>query len=246
MITRVASRQMSFLNITSCVRGYHVYRDRWTPTLNEDLTCLRERGNIEDPHAVAVLKYDIVVGHVPRRISTMCSMFLGRRGTITCTITGAKRYSADLAQGGMEVPCTLTFAGEENYVKNIRRLLPTDIIPLEGVNDSSKVSYEKEAKKLKVDVDADKLTTCSTTVPAENGLWVSCGNYSLSINDKNSLTQGNNLSDKHINFAQNLIKEHHPTHHWWTEIYSNNNKTQLSLPRYREQWSFSSSDSQSR
>ena len=28
---------------------------------------------------------------------------------IDCTVTGSRRYSADLPQGGMEIPCILTF-----------------------------------------------------------------------------------------------------------------------------------------
>ena len=40
----------------SCIRGYHVYQHIWTPYVDEMLTCHRETGNIEDPHAVAVIK----------------------------------------------------------------------------------------------------------------------------------------------------------------------------------------------
>ena len=94
------------ISITSCVRGYHVYQDRWIPTVHEELTCHREQGNIEDPQAVAVYKDQVLVGHVPRKISTMCSTFIRRGGMIKCTVIGARQYSADLAQGGMEIPCT--------------------------------------------------------------------------------------------------------------------------------------------
>ena len=33
----------------------------------------------------------------------------GEVATIECTVTGRRKYSADLAQGGFEVPCTLLF-----------------------------------------------------------------------------------------------------------------------------------------
>ena len=201
---------MSTISITSCVRGYHIYKDRWIPTLDKELTCQRECGNTEDPYAVAVLKDDVVVGHIPRKISTMCSMFLRRRGTIMCTVTGHKRYSADLVQGGMEVPCTLTFFGDDE-VKKIRKLLPTDIpVILEGMY-SSKSSYESPTKKLKADTSANlPINNVPTSASNEECVWVRIGNYSLLVSDKNCLTQGNNLSDKHINFGQQLIKEHHP------------------------------------
>ena len=84
---------MNSLVVSSCVRGYHIYQDRWTPTTDEELSCQREHGN-------ALLKNYVVVGHVPRKISTMCSMFLRKGGVMKCTITGPKRYSSDLVRGG--------------------------------------------------------------------------------------------------------------------------------------------------
>jgi len=73
------------------------------------LCCEREIGNLHDPKAVAVKKLVETVGHVSRRISCICSSFLGHGGSITCTITGHRQYEASLVQGGLEVPCTLKF-----------------------------------------------------------------------------------------------------------------------------------------
>ena len=33
----------------SCVRGHHVYQRTWTPTLGEELQCIRESTNNKDP-----------------------------------------------------------------------------------------------------------------------------------------------------------------------------------------------------
>ena len=65
---------MNTLVVSSCVRGYHIYQDRQVPVIiiEEGLFCQSERGNIEDPYAVAILNDGIVVGHVPRKINTMC------------------------------------------------------------------------------------------------------------------------------------------------------------------------------
>ena len=76
--------------------------------IHEELSCHREPSNMEDPFAVAVINNDMIVGHVPRKISAMCSMFLRKGGVILCTVTGTRRYSSDLAQGGMEVPCKIS------------------------------------------------------------------------------------------------------------------------------------------
>ena len=37
---------------------------------------------------------------------------------------GARQYSADLSQGGMEVPCKLTFTAASKEIDKLRKLLP--------------------------------------------------------------------------------------------------------------------------
>ena len=49
--------------------------------LGEELACRRQRNNIHDPFAVAVLKSDVIVGHIPRAISATCYVFLGGAGS---------------------------------------------------------------------------------------------------------------------------------------------------------------------
>ena len=98
--------------VESMVRGYHEYKTVWdSPVLGEELICAREIGNSYDPMAVAVKKEihgeTITVGHILKRISALCSIFIRRGGNIKCTVNGSRRYSADLPQGGLEVPCFL-------------------------------------------------------------------------------------------------------------------------------------------
>ena len=38
--------------------------------------CQRENGNPADPFAVAVVKNGVTVGHIPWKISSVCSLFL--------------------------------------------------------------------------------------------------------------------------------------------------------------------------
>ena len=70
--------------------------------------------------AVAVLKSGIIIGHLPRKISTLCSIFLRRGGSIHC-VTGRRRYSSDLPQGGMEIPCSLHFKGAAKDMKKVKK-----------------------------------------------------------------------------------------------------------------------------
>ena len=65
--------------------------------------------NLTDKYAVAVLK-DVIIGHLSKLLSQICSLFIVRGGTITCVVNGARRYSVDLSQGGLDVPCKLQFS----------------------------------------------------------------------------------------------------------------------------------------
>ena len=72
---------------------------------------------------VAVKRSGNVVGHVPKRISLICSSFLRRDSTITCRVTGTRRYSADLPQGGLEIPYQLIFRGKKSDLNKIEKLM---------------------------------------------------------------------------------------------------------------------------
>ena len=82
--------------------GYHVYRDIWEAATGEVLSCEREPWNTNDRYAVAVKKDGMIITHLPKKILRVCSLFLRRGGCISCTVTGTKRYSADLPKGGLE------------------------------------------------------------------------------------------------------------------------------------------------
>ena len=49
---------------------------------------------------------------------------LRRGGTITCQVTGTRRYSANrLPQGGLEIPCQLIFRGKKSDLDKIEKLM---------------------------------------------------------------------------------------------------------------------------
>jgi len=110
------------LVISSCIRGYHMYGEVWTAVLGEQFYCEREVGNIVDRYAVAVKNNaGTIVGHLPQKISWLCSIFLTGRGTITATVTGLRRYSSDLAQRRLEIPCDLKYCGEQKKISKLKR-----------------------------------------------------------------------------------------------------------------------------
>ena len=113
-------------SIESCIRGFHVYKATWSPTIGEQLSCKRERNNTKDRYAVKVVKprSEDIVGHLPRTISTAASLFIRNGGTVHCCVTGSRRYSSDLVQGGMEIPCQITFTcGERKPMKKLKQIL---------------------------------------------------------------------------------------------------------------------------
>ena len=110
-------------SVSSCIRGYHVYGITWTAVLGEQLLCDREPANVVDRYAVAAKKpgTSAIVGHLLKKISRRCSMFILRGGTVRATVTGRRRYSSDLAQGGLEISCKLTFRGEPKEIHKLRK-----------------------------------------------------------------------------------------------------------------------------
>ena len=70
---------MASFSVEAMVRGYHVYKDIWLLfNLGEELPCQHEGGNRADPFAVAVVRWEAIVGHVPKKISVYT--FYLRRG----------------------------------------------------------------------------------------------------------------------------------------------------------------------
>ena len=73
--------------IESSMRGHHISKDFWTPVIGESFQCELEVGNRFDRYAVMMKKDSRVIGHVPRKISAACYLFIRNGGTILCTVT---------------------------------------------------------------------------------------------------------------------------------------------------------------
>ena len=114
---------METLSFASAVRGYHVYRHVWKPSIREKLVAKREFNNPMDKHGVKVVKGDKTVGHLPREFSRIAWYFLGRSGEISVEVIGRRRHCKQLC-GGMEVPCQLEFnRSNKAQMKRLKELL---------------------------------------------------------------------------------------------------------------------------
>ena len=67
-----------------------------------------------------------------RKVARMCSLFIRRGGTIKCIVNRRKRYSRDIPQGGLEIPCTAVFTGTREEIERFKRLCRQD---LAGINN---------------------------------------------------------------------------------------------------------------
>ena len=181
-------------SVEAMVRGYHVYRDVWTPSVDEELRCRREPFNTADPFAVTVVKEDTIVGHVQSKISTICSLFLRKNGTILCQATGSRRYSEDLPQGGLEIPCTLKFQGSAKDVDKVKKLI------------ESTMELSKGTCTLLSPPDKKRKLESVTENNEEPKRWAQYACIVLTVKDKVSITEGEMLNDEHVNNAPELLK----------------------------------------
>jgi len=105
------------------------------------------RKNMATLYAVSVIRDDHIVGHLTHNISTPCHMLLRSGGTIVSVVNGARRYSADLEQGGLEIPCRLIFRGITNEsiekVKSKLKRAPKECCEAVAQSESSEVSIKQ-------------------------------------------------------------------------------------------------------
>lgn len=228
---------MSSFVVDSVIRGHHIYKAIWEPVNGEELNTERETGNPHDPLAVAVTKLfrkeRSTVGHLPHRISPLCSAFLRRGGTIKCIVNGHRKYSEDLPQGGLEVPCQLLFSIESELIcKKTEQLIRSSLAlsgveyPENQINNGGKHLANKSKGIIKQETMVEKIRTDDDMKPhnsvlAENDVTPMAVESDTEKIDgppakkkkfnTECIIMGQELTDLEINFAQRLLREqfHH-------------------------------------
>ena len=96
------------------------------PAIRKILQSRREPDNSYDSFAMAIIEDDTILGHVPRNISVVCNLFLGKGGTISCVVINLHQYSRDLEKGGVNVPCKLIFSGpvKKDFMQSLLQKAP--------------------------------------------------------------------------------------------------------------------------
>ena len=118
---------MEKFTFDSAVRGYHVYKVVWKPTIGEKLQADQELDNEVDKFAVKVVKNNEIVGHLPREYSRILGYFIAHGGKICLEVTGRRRHCKQLC-GGMEIPCRLVLSCTSKVkINRLKELLESKI-----------------------------------------------------------------------------------------------------------------------
>jgi len=187
----------------------------WNNPIVGELFCEHEPENSSEPYAVAVKKRisgeDKIVGHVPRKISTICSLFIRRGGTIQCIINGRQRYSSDMPQGGLEIPCVLHFmatTSNSHEGKKAKNLIQSTLcVKVSEVPLPINVSTENPAEESNEDLQEPREMS-PVIIPedkAEEDIRSPQKKRAKCI-DVERILMGEELCDVEINFAQQLLK----------------------------------------
>lgn len=158
----MAGRQR--FEIPCASRGFHVYREVWTPRLGQSLKVEQEINNVHDPFAISLgtkipgkLTDKEIVGHIPREISRFCHYFLNYGGKLETRVTCARYRPSPIPTGGLEIPILLivlkadstdeVFEEMENLV-NSYYIEPDQIVAEEGEDDE-----EGEGDEIDLDIE---------------------------------------------------------------------------------------------
>ena len=131
------------------LRGFHVYRDIWKPSLNQFINFKQERNNRYVRFAVAGMTKlpgtlaASIVGHMPCELSSFIWYAIETGARITATFVSTQAKDSPLVQGGLEIlvivkveweneinlqllkkkVASLSYSLEENYVNESKDIL---------------------------------------------------------------------------------------------------------------------------
>ena len=114
-----------------------------------------------------------MVGHLPKKISLICRLFLEREGSsIQCQVTSTRRYSGDLPLGGLEIPCQLHFCGNSTKAKDA------------SSKAQKLVTIALESTFRDIACDKKKNKPVESVVSMNSIDWVKVGSMVLSLKEK--------------------------------------------------------------
>ena len=102
------------MDLETFIKGHHIYKNIWTPQLDELLEVSTEPDNPVDKFAVAVKKNQNIVGHLKK----------GKTGRFAKTLSKITWKRCNLGDGdGLQVPCILYISGQAEFVSILQKEL---------------------------------------------------------------------------------------------------------------------------
>ena len=101
----------NLLTVQSAIRGFHVYKAIRQPEEGEKLISEHEENNKYDLFAIKVCRPldRKIVDDLPIAISRITRFIIARGVIVEAQLTAAHYRRSPLVQGGLEIPCSLTF-----------------------------------------------------------------------------------------------------------------------------------------
>ena len=94
---------------TAAIRGYHHYKRVWKPKENENLQCKYKMDNPFDVFSIKTVNLDdVIVGHLPRKISRITKLLLQRGAVVNAQLTSTHYRRSLILQGALEIACKVT------------------------------------------------------------------------------------------------------------------------------------------
>lgn len=107
----------SKLSINSSVKGYHAYKDIWTPLMNKKLAALMKPDNGADKYAVYFKKILLPASHPQEKMESVQKIFFPHVETNMQPEVIIIGRTTNLGDGdGMEVPYFLRITGKKDYI----------------------------------------------------------------------------------------------------------------------------------
>ena len=88
------------------IRGYHIYKETWTPRKNQLLHCFKDNREValqHDEYSIGIYDDLNLVGHAPKEISKLLHQFLDadRKNKVVVNVSGKKRKELGLVIPGI-------------------------------------------------------------------------------------------------------------------------------------------------
>ena len=127
-------------------------------------------------------------------------------------MTSTKRYSCNLPQGGLEIPCQLKFTGNDKELSKTQKLARNFLNMACSLNfEQNKLAEQKDNVKKPQEDGAVLIVGDAIPAAKRRKIDIHCNAIIPTNEDLEAIIMGCKLSDVHINYAQELLKKQFPS-----------------------------------